>query len=132
MIADGCPGGEIMETVYCSFCARPSTEVDRVVAGPGVHICNECVDLCVQVLAVEKKTDEVEGRGRPRIPAWESMSDEQILEHLPRVAKVAAQVEDNLHTWVDVLRTRDVTWARIGGSLGMTRQSAWERFAAQP
>jgi ClpX C4-type zinc finger len=122
----------MVETVYCSFCARPSADVERVVAGPGVHICTDCVELCVQVLAAAKTADAVEGKDRPRVPAWESMSDEQVLEHLPRVAKVAVQVEDNLHAWVDVLRARDVTWARIGAALGMTRQSAWERFAAQP
>jgi hypothetical protein len=118
-----------METVYCSFCARPSTEVHRVVAGPGVHICNDCVDLCVAILAQEKTTDEAEGRGRPRLPAWESMTDEQILDHLPRIAKVGDQVEASLRSWVTALRARDVTWARIGETLGMSRQSAWERFA---
>ena len=34
----------------CSFCLKPSTEVRRLVAGPGVLICNECVALCAQLI----------------------------------------------------------------------------------
>jgi hypothetical protein len=35
----------------CSFCARPEQGVSRLIAGPGVFICDECVALCNQVLA---------------------------------------------------------------------------------
>ena len=35
----------------CSFCLKPDGEVARLVAGPGVYICNECVDLCSQIIA---------------------------------------------------------------------------------
>jgi hypothetical protein len=54
-----------------------------------------------------------------------------MLDHIPRVAAVADQVEANLRTWVQELRRRGVTWARIGGALGITRQSAWERFSGE-
>ena len=33
------------ELARCSFCGRPNTEIDKLVAGPGVYICNECVAL---------------------------------------------------------------------------------------
>ncbi|MFD0888020.1 ClpX C4-type zinc finger protein, partial [Streptosporangium algeriense] len=39
------------QEIHCSFCAKPKTEVEKVIAGPGVYICNECVDLCVTILA---------------------------------------------------------------------------------
>ena len=40
--------------VTCSFCKKPSARVDKVIAGPdGVYICNECVDLCSQILDTE-------------------------------------------------------------------------------
>ena len=38
----------------CSFCTRGSSQVDRIIAGPSVHICNECVKLCNDVLAEDK------------------------------------------------------------------------------
>lgn len=58
-------------------------------------------------------------------------ANEEILEFLPRVAAVGAQVEDNLRVWVTRARDRGATWARIGAALGMTRQSAWERFSGE-
>ena len=67
----------------------------------------------------------------PRLPTWESLDDEQMLEHIPRVAAVANQVEANLRSWVQELRRREVTWSRIGTALGISRQSAWERFSGE-
>ena len=34
------------DTYHCSFCGKIATEVEHVIAGPGVYICNECVGLC--------------------------------------------------------------------------------------
>jgi hypothetical protein len=113
-------------TMWCSFCGKASTEVDKLVAGPGVAICNGCVALADTV---------IEGyRGKPtgaRLPVWESWSDDQMLHHIPRMAVVAHQVEEDLRAWVQELRRRGVTWSRIGAALGVTRQSAWERFSGE-
>jgi ribosomal protein L37AE/L43A len=35
----------------CSFCGKPQRRVKKLIAGPGVWICNECVVLCVQIMA---------------------------------------------------------------------------------
>ncbi len=59
------------------------------------------------------------------------MSDEDLLAHLPKVAAASAQVEQQLTTWVRQARSRGITWTRIGEALGMTRQSAWERFSGE-
>ncbi len=40
---------------FCSFCGKPQHEVDRLIAGPGVFICNECIDLCQMLLEPEEK-----------------------------------------------------------------------------
>lgn len=42
------------KNVHCSFCGKPQDEVYRLIAGPGVWICNECVELCNIILADEK------------------------------------------------------------------------------
>ena len=117
----------------CSFCAKEEEQVTQMVAGPGVYICNECVDLCIEIFASGHKAgpQQSEQAANPEIPYWQAMTDEQMLEHLPRVASVATQVEDNLHVWVQRLRERGVSWARIGAALGMARQSAWERFSGE-
>jgi hypothetical protein len=114
------------EELRCSFCGKPSTQVAKLVAGPGVHICNECVGLAGAIIE-EYRDKAVE----PRLPTWGSLTDEQMLDHIPRVAAVAAQVEANLRSWVQELRRRGVTWTRIGSALGTSRQSAWERFSGE-
>lgn len=40
--------------VECSFCGRQESEVKKMIAGPGVHICDNCVELCVHALYAEK------------------------------------------------------------------------------
>lgn len=37
--------------LYCSFCGKHRTEVDQLVSGPGVFICNECVELCMEIVS---------------------------------------------------------------------------------
>jgi ATP-dependent Clp protease ATP-binding subunit ClpX len=38
----------------CSFCGKPKNEVSKLIAGPGVYICNECVGLCNEIIAEEQ------------------------------------------------------------------------------
>ena len=38
----------------CSFCGKPQNQVGRLVAGPGVCICDECIGLCVSIIEDEK------------------------------------------------------------------------------
>ncbi|MGH9171710.1 MAG: ClpX C4-type zinc finger protein [Acidimicrobiales bacterium] len=116
--------------VACSFCMKPSTEVERLVAGPGVYICNECTDLCVQLTAGQREAGATPPSVQ-RLP-WDQSEDlEQALATLPRVAAAAAQVEEGLKGWVRRARTLGATWAQVGQALAITRQSAWERFAAE-
>ena len=110
--------------IACSFCAKPEQEVAKVIAGPGIYICNECVRLCNDILDAAPAGDTP-----PELPYWQAMTDQQLLDQLPRIAAVADQVEGSLTTWVRRVRNRGVSWARIGEALNMTRQSAWERFS---
>jgi hypothetical protein len=48
----------------CSFCAKAQDEVAKLIAAPGVYICDECVDLCCEILS-EQETD---GFGWVRLP----------------------------------------------------------------
>ena len=109
----------------CSFCLKPNTEVRRLVAGPGVFICDECVALCAQLI-------DGPPASAPHLPAWEhAVSLDEVLSSLPRIAAAGAQVEQHLAGWVHKARALGATWARIGEALGMTRQSAWERFSGE-
>ena len=49
-------GGDSKNTLYCSFCGKSQHEVRKLVAGPTVYICDECVELCVDIIAEETKS----------------------------------------------------------------------------
>lgn len=109
----------------CSFCGQADEEVQKLIAGPGVYICDECIRLCNKILQQQS------GAGPAALPWKDTLSDDEMLDHLGRVAAASAQVDESLQVWVETLRSRGVTWARIGAALGMTRQSAWERFSGE-
>lgn len=109
---------------HCSFCTKSADQVDTLVAGAGVFICNECVELCALVIANKRTSGDT-----PRVPVWDQIDDQALLDHLPRIEAVRGQVDDDLRAWVAEARRRELSWDRIGEALGMRRQSAWERFA---
>lgn len=122
----------------CSFCNKSSLEVVKLVAGPGVFICNECIDLCNEIIATEldgggeAAADMPQGAAEPpAIKAWEALSDDQLLTEMVRAHGAHENVDRAVTRHVAALRQRGVTWARIGEALGMTRQSAWERFSGE-
>jgi ATP-dependent Clp protease ATP-binding subunit ClpX len=43
-------------TLYCSFCGKSQHEVRKLIAGPTVFICDECVELCKDIIQEEKKS----------------------------------------------------------------------------
>jgi ATP-dependent Clp protease ATP-binding subunit ClpX len=128
MSSDTAPGTAAIQ-VNCSFCAKPSSAVAKMIAGPGVFICNECINLCSDILLEELQSSSPP---QTRLPAREeAMTDEEILALLPRIASLSEQTNASLQRLVTVLRGRRVTWARIGAALQITRQSAWERFSGE-
>jgi ATP-dependent Clp protease ATP-binding subunit ClpX len=74
------------EALSCSFCNKSQFDVLKLVAGPGVYICNECVDLSGQIISEEMKTksgrianagSSTKSQDPPTIKAWEGLSDER-------------------------------------------------------
>lgn len=49
------------EEVKCSFCGKPQSQVKKIVAGNGVYICNECIDLSKKIIDDELKADSIKG-----------------------------------------------------------------------
>ncbi len=59
-------GGDSKNTLYCSFCGKSQHEVRKLIAGPTVFICDECVELCMDIIREEHKTHVVKsGDGVP-------------------------------------------------------------------
>ena len=50
---------EKSSTSYCSFCGKSQHEVLKLIAGPTVFICDECVDLCVEIIKEEKRNENI-------------------------------------------------------------------------
>jgi ATP-dependent Clp protease ATP-binding subunit ClpX len=54
-------------SLYCSFCGKSQDEVRKLIAGPTVYICDECVELCNEIIAEEYEKEEI-GQARSKVP----------------------------------------------------------------
>ena len=54
--------GDSKNTLYCSFCGKSQHEVRKLIAGPTVFICDECVELCMDIIREEHRTTLVKSR----------------------------------------------------------------------
>jgi len=116
-------GRKLPKTLLCSFCGKSQHQVEKLIAGPrAVFICNECVGLCDKVLAGEPIPDHTSFKPL-------DLPTEQLLTLLPSVSFATEANRDFLQALVDRLREREVSWAAIAEPLGVSRQSAWERFS---
>jgi len=116
-------GQGLPNTLHCSFCGKSQHRVQKLIAGPlGVFICDGCVGLCQAVLA---------GRAVPEHGGFKPLErpTEELLELLPSVGLASDANREFLQALVEALRAREVSWAEIGQALGLSRQSAWERFS---
>ena len=55
-------GTDSKNTLYCSFCGKSQHEVRKLIAGPTVFICDECVELCMDIIREENKSSLVKSR----------------------------------------------------------------------
>lgn len=80
-------------TLYCSFCGKSQHEVKKLIAGPTVFICNECVELCVDIIREESKSSlTVDGSGKvPKPSQIKKILDDYVIgqEKAKRVLSVA-------------------------------------------
>ncbi|MBT3238393.1 MAG: ATP-dependent Clp protease ATP-binding subunit ClpX [Rhodospirillaceae bacterium] len=85
-------GGDSKNTLYCSFCGKSQHEVRKLIAGPTVFICDECVELCMDIIREEHKTSLVKsGDGVPTPNEINTVLDDYVIgqSHAKRVLSVA-------------------------------------------
>jgi ATP-dependent Clp protease ATP-binding subunit ClpX len=56
------------DTLKCSFCGKSQKQVIKLIAGPGVYICDECIDLCVEIVEEEKVEKIAESSAKEQVP----------------------------------------------------------------
>ena len=61
-------GSSSEKTLYCSFCGKSQHEVKKLIAGPSVFICDECIDLCNEIIRDEQPAGEAAREGRGDLP----------------------------------------------------------------
>jgi ATP-dependent Clp protease ATP-binding subunit ClpX len=109
----------------CSFCRKDQGAVKKLITGPGVYICDECVGLCVAIIA----NKEGPAGDSDVVRHMRSLESQSLLERVKNIEPVYQDVADHQAVIVDILREREVSWAEIGQTLGVSRQAAWHRFA---
>jgi ClpX C4-type zinc finger protein len=110
----------------CSFCGKAQTEVKTLVAGPGVFICDECVQLCQSIIAKKAATQSPQEMPSSLLP--DSAPTENLLKTLGGYNGAFESIDIAMQDVVDILREREVSWAAIGQALAVSRQAAWKRF----
>lgn len=113
-----------LERKICSFCGRAGTRDNRLAGGLGAMICRGCLEHFHAMVHSPEQVAQASG------PVWDSMTDAELLDTLPLILRSAAQNTEFVSDWVGLIRDRGISWAQIGKVLGVSRQAAWERFAA--
>jgi ATP-dependent Clp protease ATP-binding subunit ClpX len=85
-------GGNYGSVLHCSFCGKSQDEVRKLIAGPTVYICDECIELCNEIIAEETEERFVPGRLTvPKPMEIKAKLDEYVIgqEHAKRILSVA-------------------------------------------
>jgi hypothetical protein len=92
-----------------------------------VFICNECVQLCRQIIK-KKPTPAVHEAPSSLLP--DNAPTETLLKTLAGYNGAFERIDAAMQDIADILREREVSWAIIGQALAVSRQAAWKRFGS--
>jgi ATP-dependent Clp protease ATP-binding subunit ClpX len=99
------------DTLICSFCGKSQEEVKKLIAGPTVYICDECIELCNDIIAEESKLEDASSTDVSRLPKPQEIKevlDEYVIGQ-QRAKKVLAVAVYNHYKRVEAMsKTSDV------------------------
>lgn len=103
----------------CGFCGLPGVKGRPLLGGLGVMICGDCAREAAR--SFDEGTETATA-------AFEAHTEEELVRMLRGVTGQRPQLERFQRDLVTYMRSRGTSWGSIGEGLGVTRQSAWERF----
>ncbi len=107
------PSGDTKNTLYCSFCGKSQHEVRKLIAGPTVFICDECVELCMDIIREEHKTSIVKsGDGVPTPIEISSVLDDYVIGQSQAKRVLAVAVHNHYKRLNHITEGTDVELAK--------------------
>lgn len=100
--------GDMNDNLFCSFCGKNQKEVQKLIAGPAVYICDECIQLCSEIIEEEKEKDtaDMEQILVPR--EIKEMLDDYVIEQDPAKKFLSVAVYNHYKRLDSLIRTGDV------------------------
>lgn len=100
--------GDMNDNLFCSFCGKNQKEVQKLIAGPAVYICDECIQLCSEIIEEEKEKD-VDGMEQFIFPKEiKAMLDDYVIEQDPAKKILAVAVYNHYKRLDSLIRTSEV------------------------
>ncbi|MDB5523792.1 MAG: clpX [Rhizobium sp.] len=109
----GSSGGDSKNTLYCSFCGKSQHEVRKLIAGPTVFICDECVELCMDIIREENKSSMVKSReGVPTPQDIMKVLDEYVIGQKQAKRILAVAVHNHYKRLAHATKNQDLELAK--------------------
>ncbi|MBL1235373.1 MAG: ATP-dependent Clp protease ATP-binding subunit ClpX [Rhodobiaceae bacterium] len=106
-------GGDSKNTLYCSFCGKSQHEVRKLIAGPTVFICDECVELCMDIIREENKSSLVKSRdGVPTPQEIKKVLDDYVIGQVEAKRVLAVAVHNHYKRLAHASKNNDVELAK--------------------
>ncbi len=100
--------GETNDNLFCSFCGKNQKEVQKLIAGPAVYICDECIQLCSEIIEEERGKDEKDADRLLLPKEIKDMLDEYVIEQDAAKKILAVAVYNHYKRLDSSIRTGDV------------------------
>jgi len=109
----GKSSGDGKNTLYCSFCGKSQHEVRKLIAGPTVFICDECVELCMDIIREESKSSLVKaGDGVPAPQQIQKVLDDYVIGQMQAKRVLSVAVHNHFKRLNHAAKNNDVELAK--------------------